>query len=581
METGRAGGMGTSSFVLSAVVASAVLFLPTTVVEGGFRGGLSLDAAEVATLLAFWLLALGFWAFRRRFWPDSRRDCRSLRNALLIIGLQAIVLRGVAELSIFAQQEAWTIPTHVWLWNPWFLTSGLAVILLGGRLGVLVSLAGVTLLLLRFEPDSLPLTGCLVSSLFAVFMLRRCPTRSRVLRASFVSGTVLGVVAMADGYLKGMAFEDLGALGLIPMGVSLGFGFIVLALLPVVEWLLGELSDVTLVEYGSDHPLLDALKERAPGTWHHTLNVADLAEKAAVAIGARALFCRTASLYHDVGKLKNPGMFAENIDGESPHTTMEPEESARVIIDHVTHGLDLARKHGLPRAFRDVIAEHHGISVVRYFHAKACENLAEGEDADSIRPRFQYGGPPPSSRESGIIALADAVEAATRSLGPATEVELRRFVRKLIADRVMEGELAQCPLTLVELGRIEHAFIGWLKACHHQRPAYPKSVPEIVPATSSAKAVSVGRPLVSEVAKKRDGITPDPTPANAENALPQSNTARLKLATTSNGKRVVVPADSGEVRGQEGSGDWQAETDSKFGEKKSDHHGTVQGVGVR
>jgi len=247
----------------------------------------------------------------------------------------------------------------------------------------------------------------------------------------------------------------------------------VLALLPLMEWVLGELSDVTLAEYVSDHPLLDELKEKAPGTWHHTLNVADLAEKAAVAVGARALFCRTAALYHDIGKLKEPAIFAENITGPSPHDGLDPQVSAQRIIEHVPYGIELARKHRLPKAFRNIIAEHHGRSVVRFFYAKACAEAAEGEDPESLRPLFSYSGPPPSSRESGIIALADVVEAATRSFVAKSETEARAFVRKLLADRVADGELAQCPLTLAELAKMENTFLEWLKARNHFRPSYP------------------------------------------------------------------------------------------------------------
>jgi putative nucleotidyltransferase with HDIG domain len=203
------------------------------------------------------------------------------------------------------------------------------------------------------------------------------------------------------------------------------------------------------------------------------LNVADLAEKAAAAIGARALFCKTAALYHDIGKLKEPGIFAENITGPTPHDDMEPRVSAQKIIEHVSYGVELARKHGLPKAFREVIREHHGTSVVRFFYSKACTQLREGEDPESLRPLFSYPGPIPSSRESGIISLADMVEAATRSLKPG--MEAAAVVRKLIAERVGEGELANCPLTLAELALAEQTFIGWVQARHHHRPPYPKA----------------------------------------------------------------------------------------------------------
>jgi len=249
--------------------------------------------------------------------------------------------------------------------------------------------------------------------------------------------------------------------------------FLVLAALPVMEWVLGELSDVTLVEYGADHVLLDELKAQAPGTWHHCLNVADRAEKAAAAIGARVLFCKTSALYYDIGKLKEPALFAENSAGPSPHDQLEPQQSAQKIIEHVSHGLALARKHRLPKPFREIIAEHHGVSVVRFFYAKALQPRPDGSCPKVDRALFSYPGPAPSTRESGIVALADAIEAASRSLASNLEPDLRAFVRRLFADRICEGELAHCPLTLSDLAKVEAAFVVWLKGRNHYRPAYP------------------------------------------------------------------------------------------------------------
>jgi putative nucleotidyltransferase with HDIG domain len=259
----------------------------------------------------------------------------------------------------------------------------------------------------------------------------------------------------------------------VAIGVGFGSGILLLAFLPFVEWALGELSDVSLTEYGTDHRLLDELRERAPGTWNHTLNVADLARQAAGAIGARALLCHTAALFHDIGKLHRPEVFAENMEGASPHDSLEPRESARLIIEHVTHGLELARKHRLPPPFRSIIREHHGCSLVRFFYAKAVKLAAEGENLEVAEKDFRYPGPAPSSKESGIISLADAVEAATRSMGDSSLGEIREVVRHLIAERVAEGEYADCPLTLAELDQVEASFQGWLTARCHRRPAYP------------------------------------------------------------------------------------------------------------
>lgn len=470
-------GNGEWILIVATALVAAALFVPLPrplAVEPRVEW---LAPGSLGALLALLLATGGFLAFRRRYWPHGPNESRRLRNGVILAIVQAILLRAAVELGHRASSWPWIWwPVQAWLWTPWFLTTGLAAMLLGSRLAILVGMSGVLLLYLRSDPGPLPLIGCLVASLLGILLLRRS-SRRRVLRAGILTGLFLGLVAALEGIQNGAPAMAVGSSSLVPVGMGFLSGFAVLAVLPFAEWFLGEVSDVTLAEYGSEHRLLDQLKEQAPGTWHHSLNVSDLAEKAAMAVGARALFCKTAALYHDIGKLKEPSIFAENIVGRSPHDDFEPRESAARIIDHVTHGLELARKHRLPKAFREIIAEHHGGTPVRFFFAKACASLPDGESPESLRPHFSYPGPPPSSRESGIISLADMIEAATRSLGPQTESESRAFIRKLIAERVAEGGFALCPLTLAELAQVEDSFIGWLKARDHHRPAYPKAFP--------------------------------------------------------------------------------------------------------
>lgn len=471
----RSGNCGVGVLLFAFLAVTAALFLPMPLIGLADLRIAWLKGEHVEPILALGVLTVGLCLFRRRYWPHARRESRNVRNAILLVVPQAVLIRAAIELAPAAEKLAWSgWPRESWLWMPWFLITAFAVILLGSRFGVLTSFTGALLLFLAEAPGRVAVISCMVSSLAGAALLRRCPTRSRVLRAGIGSGLFLGAIAAAQYGLAGAAPEVIAGAGVTPVIVGLASAFVVLAFLPMLEWMLGEVSDVSLVEFGSDHPLLDKLKEQAPGTWHHTLNVADLAEKAAMAIGARALFCKTAALYHDIGKLKDPDIFAENIHGSSPHETLDPRVSAQRIIEHVTYGLELARKHGLPSSFRAIIAEHHGVSLVQYFYAKACAQLREGEDLTELRAAFCYPGPPPSTRESGIIALADIVEAATRSTTMKSDGEMRNFVARLIADRVSNGEFAQCPLTLVELARIEEAFAKWLKGRNHYRPAYPR-----------------------------------------------------------------------------------------------------------
>jgi putative nucleotidyltransferase with HDIG domain len=462
---------------LIAVLAVAVaLFVPLPTLDWSLPVLKKAKPFHFVPLLAWFLAAAVFWGLRVRFWPNDARERRRLSSVVLLIVLQAALLRIVFELAAAYTPLPWSwLPPDPWVWIPWFLVPGLTGILLGGRFGVLASLAGALMLYLLADPGPWPLMGCLTSALVGVLLLRRSPARSRVLRAGTLTGGVLGIVAAFHYVVQKAPLDAVSAAFLVPLSLGVLSAFLVLAVLPVLEWMLGELSDITLIEYGTDHRLLDELRTKAPGTWHHSLNVADLAEKAAAEIGARAFFCKTAALYHDIGKLKDPALFAENNDGPSPHDQLEPHVSAQRIIEHVPHGIELARKHRLPKPFRDIIAEHHGVSAVRFFYAKACQPQPDGSQPSVDRALFCYPGPTPSTRESGILALADAVEAASRSFPSRAEADLRSFVSKLLADRISEGELAQCPLTLSDLAKVEAAFVHWLKARNHYRPAYPET----------------------------------------------------------------------------------------------------------
>lgn len=480
-------------FAVAVIAVGVVLFLPIPALNPSLFDARTLNPADVAPVLAWFLTAAGFWLFRLRMWPADIRERRRFSSAVLLLLLQALLLRAVFELSAaWMPAGFYWLPRSAWIWVPWFLIPGLAGILLGPRFGVLLCLAGTFMQYLLTSPGPWPLMGSLSSALLGVLVLRRAPTRVRVLRAGATSGAILGFVGGVHMALVTAGLPTISAAVLLPLLLGILSAFLAMAVLPLLEWMLGELSDVSIIEYATDHPLLDELRANAPGTWYHSLNVADLAEKAAAQIGARALFCRTAALYHDIGKLKEPALFAENIDGPSPHDSLEPQVSAQKIIEHVPYGLELARKHRLPEPFRQIIAEHHGLSVVRCFYLKACQLQPPGSKSPVDRALFRYPGPPPSTRESGIIALADAIEAASRSLPSRSEPALRDFVRDLVGERVGEGELAQCPLTLAELAKIEAAFVGWLKSRNHFRPAYP------APATEPARLVAPESPAARQ-----------------------------------------------------------------------------------
>jgi hypothetical protein len=238
------------------------------------------------------------------------------------------------------------------------------------------------------------------------------------------------------------------------------------------------------------HPLLRQLLLNAPGTYHHTILVSNLAERGAEAIGADAFLTRVGAYYHDIGKTARPYFFSENIaDGVSPHENLDPQTSAQIIISHVADGVDLARKYGLPAPIQDFIREHHGTQLVKYFYYQA-QQLTDGTE-EVVEAEFRYPGPDPKSKETAILMLADVCEAAVRAERPGSRQELDALLDKLITERVLDGSLEQSDLTLGELSKIKQVFSQVLQGVHHPRIRYPRPPIEnqMPPTGTTGKAV--------------------------------------------------------------------------------------------
>jgi putative nucleotidyltransferase with HDIG domain len=249
--------------------------------------------------------------------------------------------------------------------------------------------------------------------------------------------------------------------------VSLAF-----MLLPLVEHVFGLTSDITLLELSDlNRPLLKRLQLEAPGTYHHSMIVGSLAEAAAEATGANSLLARVCAYYHDIGKLSKPEYYAENEPAfaRSRHERLTPSMSTLVVKSHITEGLEMARKDRLPRAVQNAIPEHHGTMVMAFFYHKALE-----QDPMARREDFCYPGPKPRSKETAILMLADGVEGASRALEEPTPSRIRGLVTRIIQERVQDGQLDECGLTLSELAKIREAFIPVLTAIFHVRAPYPE-----------------------------------------------------------------------------------------------------------
>ena len=282
-------------------------------------------------------------------------------------------------------------------------------------------------------------------------------------------------LALSGLQLRGADFSFLASLGAALVSTVLG-AIVAIGFVPVLEWLTGITTAQTLVGWADlDRPLLRRLAVEAPGTYAHTMQVAVLAEAGAGAVGANVLLCRAGAYYHDVGKLVEPGHFIENQRGDNPHDDMDPVASAAVVRDHVTEGVKLARREKLPKALEAFVAEHHGDHTIGFFLEKAREQAAEAGTDPPDPELFQYGGPRPRSRETGIAMLADAVESAARALKNPTKERIAAVVEEIVSRRAASGQLDDTSLTFRDLAVLKARFAEVLAGMHHQRIGYPET----------------------------------------------------------------------------------------------------------
>ena len=273
---------------------------------------------------------------------------------------------------------------------------------------------------------------------------------------------------------------------------------VVLPLLWVFERAFDMTTDLTLLELSdTNRPLIKELSLRAPGTFNHSLQVANLAEAAADAIGANALLARVGALYHDIGKMTKPEYFVENQRaGLNPHNQLKPRMSALIIANHVKEGLEIGRNYNLPKRVLDFIPMHHGTSLIEYFYRKA-EEAEEAEQSTVLESEFRYPGPRPNTPEAGILMLADSVEAASRSITEPTHKRLETLIDAIFKSRVNDGQLDDTDLTFKDLHIIKETFLGMLIGIHHGRVKYPDQEKEIENDSQQSGAVEKEAPTVN------------------------------------------------------------------------------------
>lgn len=457
---------------------------PITVLDLETIDALGINASNVdAVRLAGWfllavllvaLLLAWVWRFRPELWHRN--------TVLLLVGLMlafaTLALKVTAGRSILP----FFVPTAAaGMLLAILLDAGAATVLLA----VLAVIAGVA------NGSSLEMaTYVFLGGLAGIVGVRR-GDRLHVFVQAGLAVAVVNIAVVSTFVLLGERDLDLtGVLQLWAASIAAGTGAAVVAVgsFAALGNLFGILTVFQLLELANpSQAVLRRLLTETPGTYHHSLMVGNLAERAAESVGADALLARTAAYYHDIGKLNNPLAFIENqAGGDNVHDELPPEVSAQVLKAHVADGIDTAYRSRLPKALISFIPQHHGTALMSYFFAKAREeaaapfggpSTAEGaRAADAVDPRrFRHAGPKPQSREAAILMLADSVEASVRSLASRDEVTIRAMVTRIIDERLKDGQFDECDLTLRDIERIREAFVSQLLGMYHQRIAYPQN----------------------------------------------------------------------------------------------------------
>ena len=318
----------------------------------------------------------------------------------------------------------------------------------------------------------------ILSGSAAIYSVSRMANWSQLLRTTIIVAVVNFFSILTLGLLFGehdlLTILGFGLLGMLNALLSTVFAN---GLLPFMEHLFGLTSFLSLLEMANpSHPLLKRLLVEAPGTYHHSIIVGNLAEAAAEAIGADKLLVRVGSYYHDIGKIRRPYFFVENqISEENPHEKLNPSLSTLIIISHVKDGAEMAKEYGIPEAIRDIIEQHHGTDLIRYFFHRASE-VYQGEKETIVEADFRYPGPKPQTREAALVMLADSVEAAARSMTKSTPAKIEGLVQKIIQERMEAHQFDDCNLTFRDLDRVKQAFLKVLGGIFHHRIEYPEAV---------------------------------------------------------------------------------------------------------
>ena len=401
---------------------------------------------------------------------SDKRLIESVKLSLCIFVLTAL---GVAIAIVCKRVDARLIPTY--------LLAIVGAAFLRRRTAIVYSCFSALVLTVILAPvdgfffsEQIPavLLSSLLGSAAAVLALNRKQSRGEYIYAGIVAGLMNALIYISMSVFNGEGIERVGIYAAFGVVNGLFCGLLSVGVLPIWEAMFSLATPTKLLEMSNPgNELLKRLMVEAPGTYHHSIMVANLAEAGAEIIGGDALLARVAAYYHDVGKLYNPKMFKENQMGAAnPHDDMAPQESAAAIIEHIEQGAALGERYKLPKSVLYILQEHHGDSLASFFYYKARQQGAEPDEKD-----FRYPGPRPQTRESGVVMLADTVEAAVRANSDTAKDEsaLREIIYKLIKGKYDDGQLDECPLNRRDLKNIMDAFIYVFEGASHERIKYP------------------------------------------------------------------------------------------------------------
>jgi cyclic-di-AMP phosphodiesterase PgpH len=481
------------------------------IILGAFVAGLAFlifSGQQPEPTKSFVIALLFFATAVAALWINHPVTFSQNSRVFLVLGTIFVQLAAIKLVLMLCGEHAFRFltPEMGWLLAPYAFAPLVLSVLLGRNHGLYAAFfVSFWSSVLFVKIDAPLLIISLISGFTAVYLTLQVRRRGQLIRAGLGVGVAIWLASMCFGLITINLFpptdNDWAMIG-IQSAMALGNGMVTAMLvggaLPLFEHLFQITTDISWVELSDlNHPCLRRMTIEAPGTYHHSLVVANLAEAAAEAIGANATMCRVCAYFHDVGKLVKPEYFTENMNFErNPHDDLAPSMSALIIISHVKEGVDLALKNGLNQRIIDIIQEHHGTSLVYYFYQRALQqqedaraggkimNIREEDIPEVQEESFRYPGPKPQTKESAIVSLADIVESASRSLEKPTPQKVEQLVNELIEERIADGQLDECDLTLGELRVIAERFRFTLMTMLHTRIAYPKGESKFTPTIS-------------------------------------------------------------------------------------------------